>query len=215
MSILSNFFGGGGKSPGGAASPYLDQIPGVGHKYYDDFIDRGGRAGGRLEDEYTGLLDDPTALMNKIMENYKTSEQYGYQKDQLGREIGATSAAGGVAGTPYHQQQQGEMVQGLLSKDMQDYLSKALGLYKTGLAGEEGFYDKGYGASGAMSDIETGALNQKGTIAYEDQKNKNEKRNALISSLLTAGGTGVGYLLGGPLGGKIGGSVGGAVGSRF
>lgn len=208
MSILDSIFG-RSADPQAAASQYLDQIPGVGHDAYDPYIQRGQRAGGRIEDQFESLLSDPTALMNHIMENYQTSDQYGYQKDQLGRELGATAAAGGVAGTPYHQQQQGEMVQGLLSKDMSDYLSNALGLYRTGLSGEQDLYGKGMGASSSLADMEGGALSSKAGLAYEDAKSKNANRNALISSLLKAAGTGAGFMMGGPMGGAMGGKLAG------
>ena len=211
MGILDSIFG-GRRDATGEAKGHLDNISGIGHSSYDDYIDRGRRAGSRLEDEYTGLLDDPTALINKIMQNYHESEQYGYEKDKLGREIGASAAAGGVAGTPYHQQQQGEMVQGLLSKDMQQFLKNALGRYDTGLAGEKGFYDTGKDATDNLTSILTGVEGSKAGLDYEDAKSKNARRNALISALTNALGKGVGTLFGGPLGGAVGGGLGGLFG---
>ena len=195
--------------PQAEANKYLDQIPGMGKGYYDPFIQRGGRAGDILEGQYGNLINDPTSLIDKIMGNYETSKGYQTQKDILGRELGASAAAGGVAGTPFHQQQQGEMVEGLLSQDMQNYLKNALGMYQTGLSGEAGLYDKGYGASGSLADLIGGSLNQQAGMAYQGAQDKNARRDALMSSLMKLAGTAGGALLGGPLGGMIGGGLAG------
>lgn len=187
------------------ANQYLDQIPGIGRQYYDPFIQRGGRAGDILEQQYGSLISDPGALLDKIMGGYETSKGYQRQKDILGREIGSSAAAGGIAGTPLHQEQQGEMVEGLLSQDMQNYLKNALGLYQTGLSGESGLYDKGFTASGSMADLMGNLMGTKAGMAYQSAQDKNARRNALISSLMGLGGQLGGALLGGGLGGLGGG----------
>ncbi len=82
----------------------MNQIPGVGHQYYDPFVNEGKEAGGVLKGQYSRMLD-PTSFMDDIMGHYKQSEGAKYQTEQLGRGIGATAAAGGIAGTPEHQRQ--------------------------------------------------------------------------------------------------------------
>lgn len=136
MSMLSKLFS-GGQNPQDAANQYLDQIPGVAHEGYDPYVDAGRDASGRTKSAYEGLMDDPTGFINKLMENYKTSEGYNFQKDQLTKELGNTAAAGGVAGTALDQMNQGQAIQGLFSNDMQQFLQNILGRYDKGLAGEE------------------------------------------------------------------------------
>lgn len=213
MSFLGDLFG-GGSDPAKKAKPYLDQIPGVGHKYYDPFINQGRGASEHLGTEYGNNINDPTSLINKIMGNYKESEGYNFKKDALTRQMGATSAAGGVAGTPMDQQNQAAGVNGLLSEDMQQFLQNALGVYNGGIAGEQGIADKGFNASGSMTDLEGGALNQQAGLAFQGQQQKNSNQQALFSSLAKALGMGAG---GGAFGGlgALGSLAGGGLGSSM
>lgn len=206
MSILSNLFG-GGRNPADAANPYLNQIPGVGHQYYDPYVNAGRDASSRTKSQYEELMSDPTAFMNKLMQGYKPSEGYQYQKDALTKEMGATSAAGGIAGTPMDQKAQAEGVQGLLGKDQQQYLQNAFGAFNTGLQGEEGIAGRGYNASGSLADLLGGALNQQGGLAFQGQSQKNSNQNGLFAALAKALGMGVGAFAGGPIGALAGGGL--------
>ncbi|KTD29670.1 hypothetical protein [Legionella maceachernii] len=208
MSLLSKLFGGGGgKSPMDAANQYLNQIPGVGHQGYDPYINAGMDASGRTKSKYEELMSDPTAFINKLMEGYKPSEGYQFQKDQLTKELSNTAAAGGVAGTPMDQLNQGEQIQGLLGKDMQQFLQNILGVFNTGLEGEEGIANRGYDASKNLTDLLGGALNQQGGLAFQDQQQKNKNKNDLWSMFGKALGAGAGGLLGGVPGAKIGAGI--------
>lgn len=191
MSILDRIFG-HRNDPAQAANKYLNQIPGIGHQYYDPFINQGAEAGNKLSGHYGNLLDDPTGFINKILAGYKPSEGYQYQKEQVGRSLSNTAAAGGIAGTPLDQMNQGEAVQKLLSGDMQQYLQNALGAYGLGLQGEQGIANKGFNASGSLADFLGGALNQQGGLAFQGAQQHNSDRNSIISALIKALGHGAG-----------------------
>lgn len=209
MSILSNLFG-GGKNPANSAMPYLNQISGVGHQGYDPYINQGQDASGKTKSQYEDLMNDPSGFINKLMENYKTSEGYNFQKDILGKEMSNTAAAGGIAGTPLDQMNQAQGIQGLLSQDMQQYLSNVLGRYDTGLKGEEGIAGRGYDASKQLTDLLGGNLNQQANLGFQGQQQKNANQNALMQSLMKllgqAGSFGGGGLFGGMTSGMFGGS---------
>lgn len=207
MSILSKLFGGGNSNPANSAMPYLDQIPGVAHQGYDPYVNAGLDASGRTKSTYEDLMNDPTAFMNKLMEAYKPSEAYGFQKDLLTKEMGNTAAAGGIAGTPLDRMNQAEEVQGLLSKDMQQFFQNALGIFNTGLQGEENIANRGYDATGRLTDTLGGALNQKGGLAFQGAQQKNSDRNGMLSALAKALGLGAGAFLGGAPGAAIGGGL--------
>ena len=208
MSMLSKLFGGGGGgNPMDAANQYLNQIPGVAHQGYDDYINQGKDASGKTKSAYEDMMNDPTGFINKIMEQYKESEGYGYAKDKLTKEMSNTSAAGGIAGTPYDQINQAEGVQGLLSKDMQQFLENALGRYDKGLSGEEGIADRGYDASGKLTDALGGALNQQGGLAFNDAQQKNKNKNDLWSMFGKALGAGAGFAFGGVPGAAVGSGI--------
>lgn len=191
MSLLSDFFR-GGKNPANAAMPYLNQIPGVGHEYYDPYIQKGQEAGGMLSEQFQKLMKDPSAFISALQEGYEPSKGYQFKKEQLSRELGNTAAAGGIAGTPYHQEQQGELVSGLLSEDMQQFLQNVLGAYGMGVQGEEDIYNKGFESSGSMADLLGGTLNTQAGLAFQGQSQKNKNQQSLVNMLakLLAKGTG-------------------------
>jgi len=180
MSWLNKLFG-GGDNPMGSANQYLNQIPGVAHQGYDDYINQGKEAGGNTKSQYEDMMNDPTGFINKLMGGYKESEGYQFQKDQLTKELGNTAAAGGIAGTPQDQMNQGAGVQKLLSQDMQQFLQNVLGRYDKGLAGEEGIATRGYDASGKLTDTLGNALNQQGELAYKNTVDKNQHATDLWS----------------------------------
>lgn len=208
MSILSKLFG--GRNPADAANPYLNQIPGVGHQYYDPYVNAGLDASGKLKKQFESLFSDPTAFMDKLMEGYEPSKGYQFQKDALTKELGNTAAAGGVAGTPMDQMNQGAGVQDLLGKDQQQFLQNALGIFGTGLEGEQGIANQGFNASGSLADLLGGALNQQGGLAFQGQAQKNSNKNALWSALAKALGMGAGGGFSGLFGGMSSGMYGGS-----
>lgn len=190
-----------------SANKYLDQIPGVAHAGYDPYVNEGRDASGKTKSQYESLMNDPTGFINKLMEGYKPSEGYQFQKGQLTKELSNTAAAGGIAGTPQDQLNQGQAIQGLLSNDMQQFLKNVLGVFNTGLEGEEGVATRGYDATGKLADALGGALNQQGGLAFQDQQQKNQNKNDLWHMFGKALGAGAGAFLGGAPGAKVGAGI--------
>lgn len=212
MSLLSKLFGGGGggfssSNPANAASPYLDKIPQVGHDYYDPYITQGSTAGQTAQRQYDTMTNDPTGFINKLMEAYKPSEGYQFQKDQLTKEMRNASASGGIAGTPLDQLNQAEGVQGLLGKDMQQFLSNALGVYGTGLEGEEKVSGRGFDAAKSLADLLGNNYASQAGLAFQGQQQQNQRKNDLWSMFGKALGAGAGALFGGVPGAAIGSKI--------
>jgi len=203
-----NFITGGGdqEDPMAAANQYLKQIPGIGQKYYNPFIESGKNAGNLLQGEYGKLLN-PTSFIDEIIKHYNESEGSKYERNELGRGIGATAAAGGIAGTPEHQKEYGDMAQKLMSRDMQTFLQNALGVYGTGLTGEQDIYGKGYEASGNLADMLGGTLGSQAGLAFQSASQRNANKNALFNAIAKALSTGAGAYLGGVPGAKVGSSL--------
>ncbi len=213
MSILSKLFG-GGTNPATGASPYLNQIPGVGHNTYDEYISQGKTAGQNTQGQYEGMMNDPTGFINKLMEAYKPSEGYQFQQGQLMKQMGNAAAQGGIAGTPMDQMNQAQGTQGLLSQDMQQFLTNALGRYDTGLQGEQGIANRGYDASGKLNDMLGSNLNQQGNLGFQGVQQQNQNQAGLFKALAQAlgmlgGGGGLGGLAGLAGGGLSSGMFGG------
>lgn len=204
MGLFDSVFGTGDPSKG--AMPYLDKIPGVGKQYYNPFIDRGARAGNTLEDQY-GKMMDPTSFMDEIMKHYNMSEGAQYEQDKLGKGMAGTAAAGGVAGTPQHQQEFGEMAHKIMSGDMQQYLKNALGIQDRGLKGEENFFDKGFDASGSLADLIGGTYGSQAGLKFQGQQQQNMNRQGLMKALGKLLSTGAGAYYGGIPGAEAGSKV--------
>lgn len=213
MSWLSTLFGGDhDDNPMEAANKYLNQIPGVAHEGYDPYVNVGQDASGKTKTAYEELINDPTGFINKLMQGYKPSEGYQFQKEQLTKELGNAAAVGGIAGTPQDQMNQGQGVQKLLSADMQQFLKNILGIYNTGLQGEEGIATRGYDASGKLTDALGGALNQQGGLAFQDAQAKNAQNGADRKGIWDIFGKALGAGAGsffGPIGTAAGTAVGG------
>lgn len=193
MSWLSKALGlSSSQNPANAAQPYLQQIPGVGHQYYDPYIQQGQQAGQTLQSEYGKQLD-PATFMNHLMEQYKPSEAYQGRQDDLMKQMAAVAGQGGYAGTPMAQRQYGEQANRIMSEDQQQYLQNALGIYGQGIEGTQDFYNKGYGASGSMADLLGSNLNQQGSAAFQGQGQQNQQRQDLMKALAQMLGGGMGF----------------------
>lgn len=186
MGLFSSLLGGKKVDSSAAANQYLNQIPGKARTNLSPYIMPGQEAQG---------------FVDKIMAGYKPSEGYQFQKQELGNELGNNAAAGGFAGTEYDQGQRGKLIQALLSGDMQQYFNNV-----------NGVHNQSFNASRELNDIETGALNQQGGLAFNAAEQKNQRRSSLRNALLKLGGGAIGGFLGGPAGSSIGSQLGGAFG---
>lgn len=155
-----------------AANQHLSQIPGVAQKNLSPYIMPG---------------EQGVDFINKIMQSYKPSEGYQFQKNELNTSLGNTAAAGGFAGTQYDQGQRGKLIQSLLSGDMQQYYDNVMNVHR-------GSFD----ASRELNDIQTGALNQQGGLAFGQAENQNSRNSALRNALLSLGGQALGGSMGLP-----------------
>ena len=181
--------------PQAEANKYLNRVPAVGEKYYNPFITGGQQAGTTLQGEYGKMLN-PTSFIDDLMKNYSLSKGAEYERNELGRGIGATAAAGGYAGTPEHQKAYGDMANDIMSKDMQQYLQNALRVYGAGVTGEQDIYGKGFQSSGAMADLLGGTLGSEAGLAYKSASDRNADRSAFLNALVKALSQGAGVAAG-------------------
>ena len=202
MSFLDpfNMFKDKYKNPADSAMPYLNKIPGQLDKYLSPYINRGNRAGDNLEGQYGNLLNDPGSELNKIGANYQQSPGFKFALQQAMQSAGNLNAAGGMYGSPQHEQQNMEMATNLGNQDYNNWLSKALGLYGQGMAGEENFYNTGAKTGMSLGEDEANIAQNQAKLAYEGQNAENQHGGGMWGML---GGLG-GMALGGPAGGAIG-----------
>lgn len=200
-----------GSNPAKAAMPYLQQIPQFGKDAYQPFINQGmGAMSG--QPNYQEMAQNPTNFLNMLMGQYQPSAGYQHKLDNALKAGGAAGAAGGVAGTPYHQEHMMGLANSLLDQDMQQFLGNVLGIQGFGAQGLENQIGRGFNASGNLADYLGSAYGQMGQAAFGGQQSSNATRQALLKGLIQAGAMGAGALAGGPAGAAIGGQLGGMIG---
>lgn len=200
MSWLSNLFGGKGSNPANAAMPYLNQIPGQTLPYMQPYFNAGTNALNPLQEQYSKLLGDPGALMNKMGESYHQSPGFKSAMEQALMAGNHAAAAGGMAGTPQSQYQQMQMATGLANQDYNNWMANALGLYGSGLSGEQGLAGMGQQAGQSMADMIAQTLAQQGNMAFRGKQEQNAQRNSMLGGLGRLGGAALGAYAGGPWG---------------
>lgn len=162
------------KNPADAAMGDISKIPGATQGYYDPYIKAGQGALSQLEGQYGNLLKDPGGLMNQIGQSYQKSPGFDFQLKQALQAASNAAAAGGLAGSPQHEQQSMQLANNLANQDYNSWISRALGLYGQGLQGEQDLYHTGYDASGSMANILKDTLAKQAELKYQGQDAANK-----------------------------------------
>jgi hypothetical protein len=199
MGFFDDLFG--GKDPSKEANKYLSQIPGRLGEYYNPYIQAGRGALGDWQSQLGGLIKDPGGRLNEIGGGYKESPGFQHALQQALGGAGRAAAAGGMAGSPMHEQQNMGLASDIASQDYNNWMQQALGLYGGGLQGMGNIAGMGLQASGGMADQIAQMLAQQGHNAYEGAKGRNAAMGGLFGSLL---GGGLGFMTGGPGGALLG-----------
>lgn len=196
-------------NPYDKASKFYDQIPDTIKKYFEPYMQQGQRAGGQLEGQYgqlTGLggnlmnqygslMNNPSDIMNKIGGGYQQSPGYKFQLDQAMNAANNAAAAGGMAGSPQHQQQASTMASGLANQDYWNYLNHGLNMYGAGLQGQQGLYgagleglgnmyNRGFQGSSELGNSLANSLATQGNLSYAGQASQNKSRGDLFGNLI-------------------------------
>lgn len=200
-----------GTDPSKASKKYLDKVPGTITPYYEPFINAGKNQLPGLEEQYGNLMNDPGAMLNKFGESYQKSPGFDFALQQALQGAGNAAAAGGMAGSPMHEQQNMGLATNLANQDYNNYLSNAMSMYGKGLSGSQDLYGKGMSSSDALARMLEDNLNSQASNAFGGAQWKN-KMNLGLTGL---GLTGAADLWptatsGGNMGGASGGSAGGA-----
>lgn len=184
---LKNLLGGNAKNPADVASQNLSNLPPFLQMLFQNIGNRGEQSAGTLMDQYNKLINDPSSILSSLGKNYQQSPGYQFNKDQALSAASNAAAAGGMLGSPAHQQNAMDVATNLASKDYNDYLKNALGLFGTGLGGLEGFNQKGFQATEDFAKMIQDYFNSNAQLAYEGQAAKNQKNSDLLNKLFGIG----------------------------
>lgn len=179
----AGLFGSKYKNPADAAMPYLNQIPGTIKPYYDPYIQAGQQSLGDLMTQYGQLMNDPGQKFAQLGQGFQQSPGYQFQYNQGMNAANSAAQAGGMAGTPYHQQNAANMASNLANQDFYNYMGNIQGLYGQGLQGASGINQMGYNASNELAQSLAAALMNQGGMAYAGQNNQNTANSARMSNI--------------------------------
>lgn len=174
----------GYKNPSEDAMKYLDQMPAEIKKYFEPYINAGNRALTGIEDQYGQLIKDPGSRLNEIGKGYQQSPGFDFALKQALGAGGRAAAAGGMAGSPMHEQQNMQTATGLANQDYNQWLQNALGLYGTGLHGSHDIYNTGAKAGMGLGENLASILAGKAGLAYAGQNAQNQHRSDLFGNII-------------------------------
>jgi hypothetical protein len=180
---------GNDSNPANGAQGYLSQIPGAISPYYNPYINAGSGALSNLQGQYGNLLNNPGGMLNQIGSSYHQSPGFQFALQQALQGSGHAAAAGGMAGSPQHEQQNMQLATNIGNQDYYNFLNPAIGLYGQGLQGEQGLATMGFGAATNMSDQIAQALANQAGLSYAGKAAQNQSQGSAFSNIF--GGLGM------------------------
>lgn len=198
-------FGSGGMED---AEKYLGQIEQMMKEMYGPYRESGMRAMSELEEQYMQLLNSPEAVNAMLSSGFQASPGYEYQVQQGMNATNQAAAAGGMLGTPSHQQQAASMNQNIANQDYYQYMNQMTGLYNQGLSQANNMNQMGFNATNQMAQGMQGVGQSMASLGYASQQNQS---NALMELLGLGAGIGM-SALGMPGGMTISDMIGGTSG---
>lgn len=193
---LASLFGKGGKNPADAANKYISQIPGQTQQYYQPYMEAGKGAMGNLQNEYKDLLSGNK--QNELGSSFKESPGYQFALQQALAGGNNAAAAGGQLGIPAHEQANMGIAQGLASQDYDKYIQNQMGLYGTGIQGNQQLNQQGFEANKGFADQLAQTLAQQGNYAFSGQTGQNQAKKQGWSDIFGGlGGAAASFVPGG------------------
>lgn len=166
---------GGRKNPAKEGMGYLDEMSRILPQYFKPYMDVGQRTIPGLEDAFKKMLN-PGALIGEIGKGFHESPGFQFMKNQGMGAANNAAAAGGMLGTPSHQQESAQMVENLANQDFYNYLNKALGVYGQGTSLGQNLFQTGANASMGLGQDLASIMGAKGNMAFEGQKFMNNQK---------------------------------------
>lgn len=192
-------FSGGKKNqadPMKEANKYYSQIPGTMKPYYDPYINAGNASIGPYQQMMQQMMQNPDEFINRMGQGYQKSPGYDWQMKQGQSAIGNANAAGGMAGTPQHEQMSAEMAQGLAGKDYNDYMNRIMQGFGMGTQGTANIFNTGANMSSDLATNLAQALMSQGNLAYSGSNNQNQQAGSQQGSMMGGMGQMFGNLWG-------------------
>ena len=170
-------------SPTSAAMTSANQINPMAKQYYQPYIDAGTGAMTDLQGRYTNLLNDPGGVFNKMGQSFQQSPGFNFAMQQALQGSNHAAAAGGMAGSPEHEQQNQQLATNLADQDYYNYMNHVEPLYNEGLHGEQGMMSQGYNATKSLTDMIAQELSAQAALQYKQDASKNSTWDSLMKGV--------------------------------
>lgn len=175
-----------GNNPADAAMGYSEQLPGTVTPYYQPYIDTGLLANEQLYSQFNQLINNPQSIYDMLAGGFEQSPGYNWQYNNAMNAANNAAAAGGMSGTPAHQQQASTLAAQLANQDYYNYLNNMSGLYGQGLSGMQGINQMGYNASDSLAGLLAQNLMNQAMMSAMGQMNANSSMGGLIGGATEA-----------------------------
>jgi hypothetical protein len=171
-------------NPADDAMPYLNQIEGKITPNYAPYMDAGKASMPILQQQFGNLLNNPTSVMSMIGNKFQQSPGYQWQMDQGLNAIDRAAAAGGMAGSPMHQQKAATMASNLANQDYYNFMDRGTNMFNQGLSGYSGLGQMGLQASDSLSSKLMDALMSKALLQFQGTNAANQAQGGGIGSII-------------------------------
>lgn len=175
------------QNPADSAMKYMDQLPDYIKKFMGPYANAGMGALGNLQGQFGNMMNDPSGMLNKMGAGYQQSPGFKFALQQALQGSDHAAAAGGMAGSPQHEQQNMGIATQLGNQDYGNYMQRALGLFGQGLQGEQGIFNTGAQMSQGMGEDLASILAQQAGLAYQGQNAQNQQQGGMWGSLIGGG----------------------------
>lgn len=165
------------------AGKTLDRIPGQMKQYYDPYVKAGQNAIPGYQDMMSLLMTNPDEFLNRIGQGYKKSPGYDWNLKQGEAGIENAQAAGGMLGSPQHEQENAEMASGLASKDYNEYMNRAMQGLGIGAAGTGNIFNTGANMSSDLATSIANILSGKANLQYAGQEGRNKRTGDMMGMI--------------------------------
>lgn len=198
--------------PSGKAAPFIEKRQNLYRDEFSPYSNIGKESLGNASDIYQRMASDPSAYLNELLGGYTPNKGFeDYRHNEMMKALRQSGYAGGYSGTEYDREAQARLFNDLLEADRDKYYERVTGLQNTGLTGQTQLGGLGLQASGQMAEGMGNTLAEQAQMAYMQEAQKQQRKNALIKMLLGVGTA----ALGGPAGASMGASFGNSLGGGF
>lgn len=172
-----------GSNPYKSAMGQLSNVPGMFQNSFGPYMSEGKNLLPLLSQQFMGLMNNPSAVLQRLGQGYQQSPGYQFQLNQGIDAANRGAAANGMYGTPANQVSLEKLGQNLANQDFNQYLGNSMNLYGRGLSGLGGLENQGYDAASTYAGGMGNYFNTLAQLSGESAQYNNQQDSGLGSLL--------------------------------